>query len=213
MKPAKTEATVPAVRQPMLPTALLAAAMTLALSMALVLLPSPVAASPSGLAAAQECGTVVVQFPEGSGGADGIEATGIKCKRAREVARSCVDVFDDDTAIEGWTVVTWTRTLMTKGDKRISYLPVGGGGCGELPVSCDDFGYEGVGFFNPKALGLTCKKARKKAKAWYDAGSPPCGFGRTCEIGKYKCEGDSETGTVSCVRRENGYRFTWEMGE
>jgi hypothetical protein len=152
------------------------------------------------------------QFPEGSGGADDIRAKNLGCESARRVARSCVDNSDDDKAIEGWTVVTWTRTVMTKGAKRISYLPVGGGGCGELPRSCADFSHRGVGFFNPKALGLGCKKARNKAKAWYDD-SPPCGFGRTCDVGKYRCRGNPKTATVSCLRRENGYRFTWQMGE
>jgi hypothetical protein len=154
---------------------------------------------------------VVVEFPEGSGGAHDIKATNLACEPARRVARSCVDVFDDDEAIKGWTVVTWGRTLMTKGPKRISYLLVGGGGCGERQQSCDGFSYKGVGFFNPKALGLTCGSARNKAKAWYDRGSPPCGFGRTCQIGKYRCRANPETATVMCLRRENGYRFTWKM--
>ena len=188
-------------------------AVSLTLLLSVALLAGTAGAAPGERTAAEECGTVVVQFPEGSGGADDIKAKNIGCPSARSVARSCVDVFDDDAAITGWTVVTWDRTVMTKGDKRISYRPVGGGGCGEWPQSCDDFSHKGVGFFNPKALGLTCGKARKKAKAWYDEGSPPCGFGRTCEIGKYNCEGDPGTGTVTCLRKENGYRFTWEMGE
>lgn len=159
--------------------------------------------------APSECGDVVVQFqPEGSGGAMDISARNVACDKARSVAEDCVR----GTVSEGWTVVTWTKTVMTKGEKEIKYTPVGGGGCGQYPNACKDFSYAGVGFFNLTVLGIGCNKGKQKAKKWYDSDDEDCVFGNSCEIGKYTCKGDPGDATVSC-KRENGFRFEWQMGE
>jgi hypothetical protein len=164
-------------------------------------------------AAVHKCGTVVVQFePEGSGGAHNIRARKIACGPARKVARSCIK----GTVKPGWTVVNppGGRTLMTKRKARITYLPVGGGGCGAFQESCGDFGYRGVGFFNMTALGIPCgggDGARQLAKNWYDQDG--CSFGSKCTVKRFRCYGNPKTGTVECVRPGKGFRVTWQMGE
>ncbi|MGE5407387.1 MAG: hypothetical protein ACM3NV_02130 [Syntrophothermus sp.] len=175
------------------------------LFVALALAPGASAAS----RAAQGCGDVVVQFqPEGSGGAHAISAVGVSCDRARTVARSCVR----GTVAEGWTATTWDgRVRLAKGEKRVAYTGVGGGGCGYQQQACRDFGYRGVGFFNLEAVGISCDGAKGKAKAWYDAGGA-CSFGSTCKVGKYRCQANPKTATIEC-RRQNGFRFRWQMGE
>jgi hypothetical protein len=170
------------------------------------------AAQPGGIAAAssaQSCGDVVVKFkPEGSGGAHAIRATKVTCTQARNVARSCIE----GNVAGGWTATLWDgRMLLVDGAKKIRYLPVGGGGCGYMQQSCKDFGYRGVGFFNLEAVGISCGGAKAKAKAWYDQGGS-CSFGHTCSVAGYRCEADAKTGTVNC-RRQNGFRFRWQMGE
>lgn len=185
----------------------------IATAAAIALGPSATAPASSGgtgvtKAAGGGCGDVVVQFePEGSGGASGIKADGIDCDSARGIAKDCIN----GDVREGWTAVTWTKTKMTKGDKQITFTLVGGGGCGEFPKSCDDFSHRGVGFFGMRVLGLDCSKGKDKAKSWYDKGGD-CSFGSTCDIGKYTCEGNANTATVTC-KREDGYRFSWQMGE
>ena len=160
---------------------------------------------------AKECPDVVVKFePEGSGGAHNIRASEIGCDRAREVARSCIK----GEVVEGWQAVTWTRTLLTKGEKRISYLPVGGGGCGALPEDCSDFFYRGVGFFNVRVLAWPCRGeegAPVIARKWYDKDG--CGFGETCRVAGFRCRGNTRNGRVMCIRHDHGNRVTWEMGE
>lgn len=76
------------------------------------------------------CKDVVVEFkPEGSGGATDIRAKRIKCSVARKVLRSCIE----GELRRGWSgSYLDPRFLLRKGDKRIRYLPVGGGGC--IPV-------------------------------------------------------------------------------
>lgn len=157
----------------------------------------------------RSCGDVVVQFhPEGSGGAHAIQATGIGCEPARNVARSCVK----GTVLSGWTATTWDgKVQLTKDGKRIRYTGVGGGGCGFQQQSCQDFSYRGVGFFGPESVGISCGGARSKAKAWYDRGGA-CSFGSTCEVSRYSCTANPSTATVTCTR-QNGFRFRWQMGE
>ena len=159
----------------------------------------------------QDCGTVVVKFePEGSGGAHKIRAGGIGCETARNVARSCVR----GDVVEGWHAVTWIRTLMTKGDKRISFLLVGGGGCGAFRERCSDFFYRGVGFFGMEVLGVPCRGeagGRVIAMKWYDKDA--CGFGETCDVAGFRCRGNPKNGRAMCIRHEDGNRVTWQMGE
>lgn len=157
---------------------------------------------------AATCGTVVVEFaPEGSGGASNIKAKGVGCRKAKDLARSCIKGKEP----KGWTAVTWTKTTITKGQKRVTYTPVGGGGCGDFRESCDDFGYRGVGFFNMQVAGPGCAKGRELAKGWYDAGGQ-CRFGSSCTVKRYRCRGNAKTGTVNC-KRTDGYRVRWQMGE
>jgi hypothetical protein len=159
--------------------------------------------------ASQSCGDVVVQFhPEGSGGAHAIQASGIGCEAARNVARSCVK----GTVADGWTATTWDgKVQLTNDGKRIRYTGVGGGGCGFQQQGCHDFGYRGVGFFGLEAVGISCGGAKSKAKAWYDHGGN-CSFGHTCEVSGYSCTAKPSTATITCTR-ENGFRFRWQMGE
>lgn len=192
-----------------------AIAMVLGVTLALALLvgiQEAGAAQPGGLAAAssaQSCGDVVVTFkPEGSGGAHAIRATNIVCNKARDIARSCIK----GRVTGSWTATTWDgKTLLVKSSKRIRYTPVGGGGCGHMQQYCKDFGFRGVGFFNPRAVGISCGAAKAKAKAWYDQGGS-CRFGSTCTVAGYRCKAVAKTGTVEC-RRRNGFRFRWQMGE
>lgn len=193
----------------------IAIAMVLGVLLALLLfagIQEASAAQPGGLAAAsaaRDCGDVVVQFkPEGSGGAHAIKATGVGCQVARNLARSCIK----GTVANGWTATTWDgRVQLSQAEKQVHYTGVGGGGCGFQQQSCKDFGYRGVGFFGLEAVGISCGGAKAKAKAWYDRGGN-CSFGHTCEVAGYRCTADPGTGTVTC-RRENGFRFRWQMGE
>ncbi len=159
--------------------------------------------------AAQSCGDVVVQFkPEGSGGAHAIKATNVGCDQARNVARSCIK----GTVAGGWTATTWDgRISLVKGAKKVAYTGVGGGGCGFQQQACGDFGYRGVGFFGVEAVGISCAGAKNRARNWYDAGGD-CSFGHTCTVSGYTCKANPKTATVEC-RRENGFRFRWQMGE
>lgn len=159
-------------------------------------------------AATGDCGNVVVDFePEGSGGGMDIKARGITCKSARTVVTSCIKGH----LTSGWTAANDRRTLMTKGDQRITYTLVGGGGCGAFPKRCADFSYRSVGFFNMHVLGPSCKSARKLARTWYDS-TGRCSFAKACTIGDYRCKPNAAHATVTC-RRANGYRVDWQMGE
>lgn len=87
--------------------------------------------SGTSLARWRPCRDVVVQFqPEGSGGGTEVAAKQIGCTKARETIRSC---------IKGKLKPGWAGTyrppkfVLTKQEKKIRYLPVGGGGC--IPVS------------------------------------------------------------------------------
>ncbi len=166
-------------------------------------------AAAAGRAASTACGSLRVNFkPEGSGGALNIRATNIVCKPARKIVTRCVR----GTVTGGWTVVTDKQTLMTKGRQRISYTPVGGGGCGAVAKSCSDFFYRGVGFFSMHVLGPTCRSGRKLARSWYDA-SGRCSFAKICTINHYRCVPSARRATVTCRRSSNGYRVDWQMGE
>lgn len=106
-------------------------AAAIAIAVALLALTSVGAASadPAGAAAgtASHCRDVVVQFePEGSGGAMKIRAHGVKCNKARKVARSCIK----SNLKPGWSAAyADIRIRLTKADRKITYVPVGGGGC------------------------------------------------------------------------------------
>ncbi len=164
---------------------------------------------PSALTASANCGFLRVNFkPEGSGGAMNIRATKIACKPARQIVARCVR----GTVSSGWTVVTDKQTLMTKGSQRITYTPVGGGGCGAITKSCKDFSYRGVGFFGMHVLGPTCISGGKLARSWYDA-SGRCSFNKICTINRYRCVPSPHRATVTCRRSDNGYRVDWQMGE
>lgn len=166
-------------------------------------------ASASRGAASAGCGFLRVDFkPEGSGGAMNIRTSGIACGPARQVVTRCVA----GKVSSGWTVVTDTRTLMTKGRQRITYTPVGGGGCGAFTKSCADFSYRGVGFFNMHVLGPSCSSGRALARSWYGS-SGRCSFARTCTLGAYRCVPSASRATVTCRRSSNGYRVDWQMGE
>jgi len=79
-------------------------------------------------AGTRSCANVVVRFrPEGSGGAVGIRATNVGCTTARTVARQCIS--GHRTA--GWRFsLAHGRYTITSGRRRITYVAVGGGGCG-----------------------------------------------------------------------------------
>jgi hypothetical protein len=82
---------------------------------------------------AHDCRDVVVQFePEGSGGATAIKAKRIRCGKARGVLRHCIA----GELKPGWSgEFADPRFLLRKGRMRISYLPVGGGGCIPIPMA------------------------------------------------------------------------------
>ncbi len=163
-----------------------------------------------GSIASTGCGFLRVNFkPEGSGGAMNIRATKISCKAARGIVTSCVK----GTVSTGWTVVTDKQTLMTKGMQRITYTPVGGGGCGAFTKSCKDFSYRGVGFFGMHVLGPTCRGGGNLARSWYDAGASRCSFRKACTINGYRCIPSPRRATITCRRATNGYRVDWQMGE
>ena len=136
-----------------------------------VLAGAAAAAQPSatGSIASTGCGSARVNFkPEGSGGAMGIRATKISCEAARRIVTRCVK----GEVSPGWTVVTDRQTLMTKGSQRITYTPVGGGGCGAFVKACEDFSYRGVGFFGMHVLGPTCAQWTKPGPHLVRLGRP-----------------------------------------
>lgn len=160
-------------------------------------------------AASATCGFLRVDFkPEGSGGAMNIRTSEIACGPARQVVARCVG----GRVSSGWTVVTDTRTLMTKGRQRITYTPVGGGGCGAFTKSCADFSYRGVGFFNMHVLGPSCGRGQGLARSWYGSRGH-CSFARECTVAAYRCVPSASRATVTCRRSSNGYRVDWQMGE
>lgn len=164
--------------------------------------------SASERAASVACGFLRVDLePEGSGGAMGIRATGVSCRTARRIVARCVR----GRVTRGWTVVTETRTLMTKGRQRIIYTPVGGGGCGKLVQACPDFTHRGVGFFNLRVLGPSCSGGRRLARSWFD--SDDCSFGKACTISRYRCTPRPNSATITCRRARTGDRVEWQMGE
>lgn len=107
-----------------------AAALLALIVLAIAALPAAAGGDTSPASKAQPCSDVVVQFePEGSGGATEIKAKNIGCPKARKVVRACIlgelrpgwgAVFDDP------------KFVLSKDDRRIRYLAVGGGGC--VPV-------------------------------------------------------------------------------
>lgn len=111
---------------------LLRSAVTVVTAVAVALIAAlPAAAGePSPTAKAQSCNDVVVQFqPEGSGGATEIKAKNIGCRKARKVIRECIR----GDLRTGWSgVFDDPKFVLSKGERRIRYLPVGGGGC--VPV-------------------------------------------------------------------------------
>jgi hypothetical protein len=160
-------------------------------------------------AASAGCGFLRVDFkPEGSGGAMNIKTSRIACGPARQLVTRCVA----GKVSSGWTVVTDTRTLMTKDAQRITYTPVGGGGCGAFTKSCADFSYRAVGFFNMHVLGPGCSRGQALARSWYGS-SGRCSFAKTCTLGTYRCVPSASRATVTCRRGSNGYRVDWQMGE
>jgi hypothetical protein len=64
---------------------------------------------------------------EGEGSASSIHAVGLRCKPARRVARACVR-----GKRKGWKAepTPLGRNALSDGDRRVSFLLVGGGGCG-----------------------------------------------------------------------------------
>ena len=79
----------------------------------------------------QKCRKVVVQFqPEGSGGAIRIKARNVGCSKTRRIVRRCIK----GSLAPGWRArFADNRYILSKGWRRIRFLPVGGGGC--LPFS------------------------------------------------------------------------------
>jgi hypothetical protein len=75
----------------------------------------------------QKCRKVVVQFkPEGSGGAIQVRARNIGCAKTRRIIRRCIK----GSLAPGWSArFADNRYILSKGPRRIRYLPVGGGGC------------------------------------------------------------------------------------
>jgi hypothetical protein len=160
-------------------------------------------------ASTSSCGSLRVDFkPEGSGGAMSIRARGIACAPARRVIARCVR----GTVTTGWTVVTDTQTLMTMGLQRITYTPVGGGGCGAFTKNCADFSYRGVGFFSMHVLGPNCSGGRALARSWYGSRGR-CSFAHACEVAGYHCVPRAGSATVTCRHSADGYRVDWQMGE
>lgn len=98
---------------------------------ALIAIAFVVAPGVSGARAEQRaCKDVVVRFePEGSGGATKIKVKRIKCAPARKILRRCIG----GELTSGWSgTYSNGRFHLKLKRKRISYLPVGGGGC--IPV-------------------------------------------------------------------------------
>ncbi len=80
-------------------------------------------------AKAKHCRRVNVRFePDGEGGAITIRARNVGCRKARSVVRQCIK----GTVSSGWTAsvnADYTRITLRSGDRKITYMPVGGGGC------------------------------------------------------------------------------------
>jgi hypothetical protein len=79
------------------------------------------------VAATSSCGDVVVHFGHGaSGGAHDIRATNVGCATTRAVSRRCVS----GEQVTGWLYRSVRgRYTITAGNRRITYIAVGGGGC------------------------------------------------------------------------------------
>jgi hypothetical protein len=95
---------------------------------------STAAAGPDGAVAKQEdvssCDDVVVQFePEGSGGATKIKARNIGCHKARGVARRCIEGDLPEAWSASYGGKGGLKIILVKGERKVKYLPVGGGGC------------------------------------------------------------------------------------
>ncbi len=165
--------------------------------------------STSGRVATVGCGSMRVSLrPDSSSGAMNIKATRIPCRGARRVVGMCLR----GRVPTGWTVVNAQQTLMTKDAQRITYTPVGGGGCGAFTKPCADFFYRGVGFFGMHVLGPTCSTGRAVARSWYTSAGR-CSFRQACTVRRYHCVPNARRATVVCRRPENGYRIDWQMGE
>lgn len=96
---------------------------SLALLLAALLLPATVADA----AKTRKCGTVNVDLPQGAeGSAVNLRATGVTCRRARQVARACLLGRDS-----GWNarLTSGGDFVLVKGRARVRFTPAGGGGC------------------------------------------------------------------------------------
>jgi hypothetical protein len=85
-------------------------------------------AAPAAVAAPRSCQQVDVELAGGKseGSAVEIRATGIRCKPARRVARACLR----GNVRDGWRArQREARTILTKGERRVSFAVAGGGGC------------------------------------------------------------------------------------
>lgn len=80
-------------------------------------------------AKSKHCRRVNVRFePDGEGGAIKIRARNVGCRKARSVVRQCIK----GTVSSGWTASVnsdYTRITLRSGDRTITFMPVGGGGC------------------------------------------------------------------------------------
>ncbi len=95
----------------------------------LTIAPKPEAQA-SGGDQSRRCHKVVVSFkPEGGGGAIAVRTKYVRCFRARKIIRRCIK----GNLTSGWRgKFVSNRLVLRKKRRRISYLPVGGGGC--IPV-------------------------------------------------------------------------------
>lgn len=80
-------------------------------------------------AKAKHCRQVDVKFqPEGEGSAVGIHVWNVGCRKARRVARHCIQGKVDD----GWAAsvnANLSKIILKSGTRKLTYSPAGGGGC------------------------------------------------------------------------------------
>lgn len=83
-------------------------------------------------AKAKHCRQVDVKFrPDGEGSAVGIHVWNVGCRKARLVARHCLQGRVDN----GWAAsanANFSKITLKSGSHKITFMPAGGGGC--VPV-------------------------------------------------------------------------------
>lgn len=80
-------------------------------------------------AKAKHCRQVDVKLqPDGEGSAVGIRVWNVGCRKARRVARHCIQGKVDD----GWAAsanADLSKITLKSGKRKITFMPAGGGGC------------------------------------------------------------------------------------